>query len=575
MTDAASPAVASSDRRHDLDALRGFAMLLGIALHAALSFAPFPWPVQDSRQHGLFTAFFLTVHAFRMPLFFVVSGFFTAMLWRKAGAVALLKHRMLRVLLPLLLGLITIIPAMHWISQWAMRSPRAASTSPPASGPESRFVEALQQGDQAAITALLGESFDVNAHDPRYRVTLLAWASLAGDLAAVQGLLDRGADVNATNAGDGSSAAHGAAFRGSPEILRLLKERGANLSAINHMGGQPRDALKADQQTTEAIGRALGLPERSFAEIQAGREECRTLFPADPLATLTPPAWQVFEDTLQRVRQFYATCVGSDFWRVTWPGGRGSTHLLLDDMLAHLWFLWFLCWLVALFVLATPMLKWFGQSDWLRAMVLSPARGLVLIALGLVPQLFMGAITPIFGPDTSTSLLPQPHVLAYYAVFFAFGALYFEADDVSGRVGRGWLWTLPLAFFVALPLALATWKSPLLTAVPQLTYTWLVIFGLFGVFRRFASRSRPAIRYLSDASYWLYLTHLPLVMVGQQWVRDWPLPSGVKFVTVCVSTTLLLLLIYQLCVRYTWVGAMLNGRKRRIPEVQVVASREK
>ena len=31
-------------RRHDLDALRAFAMLLGIALHGALSFMPVAWP---------------------------------------------------------------------------------------------------------------------------------------------------------------------------------------------------------------------------------------------------------------------------------------------------------------------------------------------------------------------------------------------------------------------------------------------------------------------------------------------------------------------------------------------------
>ena len=34
-------------RRYDLDALRATAMLLGIVLHAGLSFTPFPWAVQD------------------------------------------------------------------------------------------------------------------------------------------------------------------------------------------------------------------------------------------------------------------------------------------------------------------------------------------------------------------------------------------------------------------------------------------------------------------------------------------------------------------------------------------------
>ena len=52
----------TTQRRHDLDALRAFAMLLGIGLHAAMSFAPLPWTVQDVRQHELFTLFFLAVH---------------------------------------------------------------------------------------------------------------------------------------------------------------------------------------------------------------------------------------------------------------------------------------------------------------------------------------------------------------------------------------------------------------------------------------------------------------------------------------------------------------------------------
>ena len=98
-------------RRHDLDALRAFAMLLGIALHTALSFIPsLPWSVQDTKQDGGFHMFFFAVHGFRMPLFFLLSGFFTAMLWQKRGLASLLMHRTKRILLPLLLGLVTVIP---------------------------------------------------------------------------------------------------------------------------------------------------------------------------------------------------------------------------------------------------------------------------------------------------------------------------------------------------------------------------------------------------------------------------------------------------------------------------------
>ena len=45
----------ASKRYHDLDALRAFAMLLGIGLHGFMSFVPLPlpvWPAQDVNQHN-------------------------------------------------------------------------------------------------------------------------------------------------------------------------------------------------------------------------------------------------------------------------------------------------------------------------------------------------------------------------------------------------------------------------------------------------------------------------------------------------------------------------------------------
>src|SRR5262249_47411692 len=92
----------ASLRRHDLDALRAFAMLLGMALHASLSFSTLPWIVHDTRQSELYSVFMMAVHGFRMPLFFLVSGFFTAMLWRRRGLASLLKQRAVRILVPCL-----------------------------------------------------------------------------------------------------------------------------------------------------------------------------------------------------------------------------------------------------------------------------------------------------------------------------------------------------------------------------------------------------------------------------------------------------------------------------------------
>ena len=81
-------------RRTDLDALRGVAMILGIVLHALMSFIPTPWPVQDTRQNGLFFIPYAAIHMFRMPLFFLISGFFTMFILQRHGLGGMIRQRL-------------------------------------------------------------------------------------------------------------------------------------------------------------------------------------------------------------------------------------------------------------------------------------------------------------------------------------------------------------------------------------------------------------------------------------------------------------------------------------------------
>ena len=68
-----------------------------------------------------------------------------------------------------------------------------------------------------------------------------------------------------------------------------------------------------------------------------------------------------------------------------------------------------------------------------------------------------------------------------------------------------------------------------------------------------------AVSWLADASYWIYLAHVPLVIGLQMAVRDWPLPASAKFVLVLGATAVILLASYRWCIRPTVIGRMLNG----------------
>ena len=106
----------------------------------------------------------------------------------------------------------------------------------------------------------------------------------------------------------------------------------------------------------------------------------------------------------------------------------------------------------------------------------------------------------------------------------------------------------------------------LLSNLGESLYVWLMVFGSIGLFRRMLSGERTWVRYLSDSAYWLYLVHLPLILLGQWFVREWPLSPFIKFPLVCGAVTLFLLGTYQLFVRYTPIGTFLNGKRLRVQE---------
>ncbi|MEO0630154.1 MAG: acyltransferase, partial [Planctomycetota bacterium] len=88
------------------------------------------------------------------------------------------------------------------------------------------------------------------------------------------------------------------------------------------------------------------------------------------------------------------------------------------------------------------------------------------------------------------------------------------------------------------------------------------LFGLIGLARRVLSRPRPWVRYASDSAYWLYIAHLPLVIGGQFAFAYVPSHPILEFMLLTAATTLVLLASYQLCIRHTWLGLLLNGTRR-------------
>jgi fucose 4-O-acetylase-like acetyltransferase len=97
-------------RYHAFDSLRGSMMLLGVLLHSICAYSNVPgvWAYKDLQTS---TALDLTMgflHTFRLPVFFVMAGFFAALLYERRGPVLMMRNRALRVLVPLVAGSIVL-----------------------------------------------------------------------------------------------------------------------------------------------------------------------------------------------------------------------------------------------------------------------------------------------------------------------------------------------------------------------------------------------------------------------------------------------------------------------------------
>ncbi len=102
-------------RRHDLDALRAVFLLFGIPYHASLTARPGGWIANfhDPSVDFIYLADYL--HLFRMPGFYMIAGYFAAMLLQKRPVASYLPSRLHRLVPPFLAGTFLLVPLMHFL----------------------------------------------------------------------------------------------------------------------------------------------------------------------------------------------------------------------------------------------------------------------------------------------------------------------------------------------------------------------------------------------------------------------------------------------------------------------------
>ena len=244
--------------------------------------------------------------------------------------------------------------------------------------------------------------------------------------------------------------------------------------------------------------------------------------------------------------------------------------------LGHLWFLYYLImfYIVALAARAATSSKIKAEMDnGLRFLMRS---GLAVPILGLPIAGFYVLLwrdwPSWIGLPTPKSVVPHLPTFLTFVVFFGIGWLLRRQSDLMLQLRERWVpYSLgAIAFAVAAYLVagpVPQW-SPYLSggrlhmyAATYMLAVWCAIFALLGLAQRFLSNPSLRRRYVADASYWIYLAHLTVIVFFLELLHPIDWHWSIKYVLTLAFSIPILLLSYHLFVRNTFIGAALNGRR--------------
>lgn len=267
-------------------------------------------------------------------------------------------------------------------------------------------------------------------------------------------------------------------------------------------------------------------------------------------------------------------------WSRSWP------PVLPNFPLTHLWFIYVLLELYVAMLLLRGAIVWLDASGTWRAVIdrafarimRNPLAPLVLaIPIGIAFCLDQRWINVMGVRTPDQSLITNAQAWIGFGTAFGIGWLLHRQIDLLRLIERRWRPHLLLAIVLILisfvlsgvmlsapgapklPVSFATLR--LISAILYAPAIWIATFAVIGLALRFMSGFSPTWRYLADASYWLYLIHMPIVMALQVALSQLDWPGLIKFAVMLIVAIPPMLASYHLFVRFTFIGAVLNGRR--------------
>ena len=241
----------------------------------------------------------------------------------------------------------------------------------------------------------------------------------------------------------------------------------------------------------------------------------------------------------------------------------------------HMWFLYYLIWFCVFTAALAP--GWAALPARVHQAVDAAFRALTSSWWGpvilAIPLAIVGSSYRAGVLASSGSFIPQLPEIVHNGLFFVFGLLAHRHQDVLFPLLTRTCWKKALAGLAVFVLVLGAFKSftdnpagiPHIEAGIAFLYnltSWLWSFALIGLFLRYLPNQNSVLRYISESSYWVFLVHMLGTIGFGAMLYTLPVGALAKMALNIAATTVVCLLSYQLLVRNTIIGVLLNGSRK-------------
>jgi len=278
---------------------------------------------------------------------------------------------------------------------------------------------------------------------------------------------------------------------------------------------------------------------------------------------LVPPqTWYGARFNSGSLQSYWSYLTSGDFLRENpagdYYGGWGTGHL------------WFIEVLFIISVVVLPLVVW-GRSERGGAVMRSISRRLARPAWWLLVPFVMAAGFVL--PDPLTD-----HTTAFYLVFFVLGHLTVsDAQFIKTAVRYRWhALTIGIALalvFVAKADVMDSDAADIRELVPVMYAAglgcWLIIVGLLGCGKRYLDRTSPALAYLAEGSYPVYILHQTVIVVFAFYIVGWAVWEPLQWVALLAVSVAVTFALYEGVRRWSVTRFLFGMRPKRRPAAEV------